>query len=113
MLFSMLSRTSFARRAASGDVFENWINRPRSSLMRSSQNGRNTSRWLFNCATVSSRSVEPGCPATKTGSPSAAPVPVDRQVIGRDGGLAVLVDAQQRHVEAPPRELEVVGIAAE
>ena len=39
MLFSMLSRKSLAVRAASGDDFEYWISRPRSSLKRSSQNG--------------------------------------------------------------------------
>ena len=39
--------------------------------------------------------------------------PVERQVFRRCRRLAVLVDAQHRHVEAPARKLEVVRIAAE
>ena len=39
--------------------------------------------------------------------------PVEAQVVRRLGRLAVLVGAQDRHVEAPARELEVVRVAAE
>ena len=40
-------------------------------------------------------------------------VPVEAQAIRGFGRLAVLVGAQDRHVQAPARELEVVRIAAE
>ena len=40
-------------------------------------------------------------------------VPVERQVVGDGRRLAVFIDAKQRHVETPARELKVVGVAAE
>ena len=42
---------------------------------------------VLSCATVSSRCVVPGCPATNTGSPAAAPSQFERQVLGVAAGL--------------------------
>ncbi len=60
-----------------------------------------------------SRLVRPGCPATKTRSPSSAPVRAPLEVMRGTGGLAVLVGAEEADVEVVARVFEVVGVAAE
>ena len=54
-----------------------------------------------------------GMPGDEDGFLVARAGPVELEMRRRRGGLAVLVGAQQRHVETPARELEVVRVAAE
>ena len=78
-----------------------------------SVSGRPTSRRYSSCAMVSRRGVEPGLPETNTSSSSAAPFGIPLQVVLAVDRLAVLVNAEQRHVEVVARIGEVVRIAAE
>jgi hypothetical protein len=43
----------------------------------------------------------------------ARPREVDPEIVRHLGGLAVLVGAQYREIEAPARKLKIIGIAAE
>ena len=100
-------------RRGSSPVFEYWIMRPRSSEKRISQNGMNVSRCTSSWAAVRRRSVLPGWPETNTASPGWAPSQSKFEVVRRLCRLAAVIGAQDRHVEAPARELEVVRVAAE
>ena len=60
-----------------------------------------------------SRSVRPGCPATKTSSSSVGARLAPLQIVLELGRLAVLVDAEEADVEIVARILEVVRVAAE
>ena len=71
------------------------------------------SRRYSSSATVFSRSVRPGWPATKTSSSSLRAVRAPLQVVLDLGRLAVLVDAEEADVEVVARVLEVVRVAAE
>ena len=65
------------------------------------------------CVMVSSRSVRPGWPETKTSSPSPAPLGLQAEVVLDLRGLVVLVDAEEADVEVVAGELEIVRVAAE
>ena len=71
------------------------------------------SRRYSRLATVLSRSVRPGWPATKTSSPSLDPFVLHFRIVLELRRLAVLVGAEEADVEVVARVLEVVRIAAE
>ena len=108
----MPKNSSLACRSCSGPFFAYVSSALRISVNAFSDSGNAKSRRNSRCATVFRRWVAPGWPEVNTGSPSLGAGRGPRQEVLRHERLAVLVDAPQRHVEAIPREGEVVGVAA-